>query len=191
MIRSNSQHKPIGRRFGTCLRLLPLQVILLASSVIGQQPHDYFEANSSREAKNTLFQVERFHLNDQRADLDFVLRYFPNHPKALLLIGSKARLQNDPVLAVRYFEKAVSLYPQHAITHAQYGEFLVSVNKIDAGIEKLKRALAIDPDLAVAHAWLAEAYFKQGKPQLGMESYKKARKLGYEGEVRGLPQDAH
>jgi Tfp pilus assembly protein PilF len=164
-------------------------LLALSASAVAQQPNDYFKANTDRAVGNALRQVERYHLNEKQTDLDFILRYFPNHPKALLLIGAKARLQNDPVLAIRYFEKAVGLYPQHAITHAQYGEFLVSVNKIEAGIERLKRAISMDPTLAAAHAWLAEAYFKQGKRELGMDSYQKARELGYKGQVSGLPEN--
>ncbi len=171
---------------------------MTANLVVAQQPSDYFAVN--RDA-GSLRVVEQYHLSpetfwaaynaggyqDALKQLDFVLRYFPNHPKALLLLNSVARLLKDPNKAYPYYQKALRLYPQYAITHAQCGELLASFGEIDAGISELKEALARDSKLAVAHAWLASAYYRQGKPDLAQQSETEARKLGYVGDIEGKP----
>jgi predicted Zn-dependent protease len=172
---------------------------------------DYFLAMSQRpfikrspgsEYLDLLDNVETNHLNKQVLrdfssgryeyvidNLKYTLGAFPNHPLALAMMASVARLTNKVTLGAPFFEKAVHLYPQYAITHAQYGEFLVSFQFYDEGIAKLKDALQIDPKLAIANAWLAEAYFKTGKVDLGTDSAIKARKYGFRGEISGYKEN--
>jgi tetratricopeptide (TPR) repeat protein len=118
-------------------------------------------------------------------NLKYTLGAFPNHPIALGLLGSVAKLTNNVALAGPFFEKALQLYPQYAMTHAQYGQYLVTFGLYDDGISKLKNALRIDPKLAIAYAWLAEAYSKTGKADLATEAALKARQLGYRDEIAG------
>jgi Tfp pilus assembly protein PilF len=130
----------------------------------------------------------KFHSRDFRGafdDLKYVLRYFPNHPKALMLMGSLSKLKKTPSLATHYYEKALKLFPQHAFTHAQLGNYLVDIGDFGTGLAKLKEAIEMDPKLALAHAYLAKAYYKIGNPQLARRAAKRARELGYRGKIPG------
>lgn len=115
----------------------------------------------------------------------FTLRYWPNHPRALILMEVIARITRAPFLPIPYYEKAVRQYPHYAITHAQYGHYLVEIERVDEGVMQLQQAVEIDPMLGAAHAWLAEAYLKAGKRKLARKSAEQARELGYTGEIAG------
>ena len=146
-----------------------------------------------------LSNVEKYHLGPENfwklyksgqytvaiEDLKFVLRYYPNHPETLQLLGSIARLTHDSSLPIPYYEKALRLYPQYASTHAQYGAYLVDVGLIDAGIARLKHAIEMDSKLALAHAWLANAYYQNGNQELARQAAERARALGYKGNIPG------
>ena len=119
------------------------------------------------------------------AELDYVLNYLPNHPKALFLMGSVCQIMGTPKRALQRYEKALGLYPQYAFTHAQYGMYLVRLDRIDSGVEALNKAIQLDPELTVAYVWLAEAYYKNDNTQLGDEMSEKAKSLGYEKAIPG------
>jgi tetratricopeptide (TPR) repeat protein len=168
---------------------------------------DYFRALSQRpfikRAPGAVYldlldNVESNHLNKQVIrefslgqydyvidNLKYTLGAFPNHPIALKMLGSVAKATNKMTLGSPFFEKALQLFPQYAMTHAQYGEYLVSFELYNDGISRLQEALRIDPKLAIANAWLAEAYFKTGKTDLGADYTQKARRYGYSDEIAG------
>lgn len=159
---------------------------------------DYFSVTQPSD-KTLLRDVEKYHLGPDKfwkwytakkfhyavQELAFVLRYFPNHPKALQLMGAIGIQTEDPSLAIPYFENALRFYPQYAITYAQYGRYLVDTGNIHAGIRHLKKATEMDPGLARAFAELAKAYAKSGSPDLARQAAAKARELGYGGRIDG------
>lgn len=166
-----------------------------SGSLINQ---DYFIANQYPEIQELLILNERYHLNKRvlgdfaagrfnlaLPDIKFVLRYFPNHPKALMLIGTIAKSTKKLSLALPYFKKALQLYPQYALTHAQFGSYLSDIGLIAEGIESLKKATEIDPKLVQAYVWLAKAYYKKGNKELALKATERARELGYKGKVSG------
>ncbi len=114
------------------------------------------------------------------ADLAYTLARFPNHPRALMLLTAVSKLTDRPALPLVYFERALRLYPQYALTHAQYGGYLVQINRTEEGIAKLNTATEIDRNLVIAYVWLAEAYAKTGKPELAQKAAARARELGYQ-----------
>lgn len=156
---------------------------------------DYFTAKISPDVKELLRLVDTYHtdrvmesiknhnMKMAMVDLEYTLTRFPNHPRALMFIGSVAKLTKNPSLAIPYYEKALKLYPQYAITHAQYGLYLLDSGNIKAGTERLKRSVALDPNLAVAHAWMAKAYLKSGNTELARQAVLRARELGYKGQI--------
>ena len=159
---------------------------------------DYFTANQHPETKELLYVNEKYHLNKRVLndfsakrfdivldDLRYILDRFPNHPEALMLLGSVATLKKDPPLAVPYYEKALRLYPQYAITHAQYGAYLIDIGQVDLSITRLDRAIRINPKYAFAHGRLAEAYYKNGNFELARQEAERAKALGYKGEILG------
>jgi predicted Zn-dependent protease len=169
---------------------------------VTQVENDYFDAGSNRSVKQRLYNVERFHMNKsvlenissgkyQYAlnDINFTLRYFPNHPKALQLLTTIAALTKKRALPIPYFEKAINLYPSHAITHAQYGWFFVSIGDLDNGIQKLNYSVQVDPKLTAAYVWLAQAHEKKGDLKLAREARERAKELGYRGNTAGDPSN--
>ncbi len=120
-------------------------------------------------------------INDAIADLKYTLERFPNHPKALQYMGLVSKLTNNTEMAIAYYQQALSLYPQYAVTHAQYGQYLLSIGIIDKAIESLKRSIAIEPKSATSYALLAQAYSKQGNSELASEAAARAKELGYKG----------
>jgi predicted Zn-dependent protease len=163
-----------------------------------QPMYDYFDAARDPAVKQALQAVERYHMTKEvlqnigsgkyqyaLGDIDFTLRYFPNHPMGLQLLTTVASLTKNRALAIRYFEKAIGLYPSHAITHAQYGWYFVTIGDVDNGIQKLKHAVEVDPKLTAGYVWLAQAYEKKGDSQLAREARERAKELGYKGTFSG------
>jgi tetratricopeptide (TPR) repeat protein len=181
----------MGRLIGKNIIILAMIVLSLSSGKSNAQgviPRDYFDPRHRLE----LATVEKYHLtketfwmefNSRRyhyalKELEFVLRHFPNHPKALQLTELVAKMSNQPHLAIPYYEKAVTLFPQYAITHAQYGNYLVDTGQAEKGIKRLRRAMAIDPKLAVAYYWLWDAYTRNGNLEMARQIAEKAKELG-------------
>ena len=149
---------------------------------------DYYNRNQDSFIKNWLRDVESGHLSPNNFEqkfrsqwysgaldeLSYVLSFFPNHPKALMLWSTISGIINKPTLPLPYYHRALQHFPQHAITHFQYGIYLVSIDKVDEGITALKNAIKIDSDLAAAHAALAEAYYKNGEIEQAIKEAKKA-----------------
>ena len=179
-------------------RLIAKSIIILAMIMLSLNPGksaardarglDYFNP----EYKGELGEVEDYHLSKETfwkefesrqynyalQDLRFVLRYFPNHPKALQLMELLGKITQQPHLAIRYYEKAVKLYPQYALTHAQYGNYLVDIGQTEEGIGRLQRAIQINPKLAVTYYWLWDAYTKIGNLEMARQIAEKAKELG-------------
>ncbi|MEQ1846397.1 MAG: hypothetical protein ABL983_12595, partial [Nitrospira sp.] len=84
-----------------------------------------------------------------------------------------------------YYEKALAEFPQYAVTHAQFGHYLIEIGKAEEGIAKLKRAIEMDSKLKPAYVWLAEGYYTKGEHEQARQAAKKARALGYTGEFPG------
>ena len=172
---------------------LPGNKQALAEELMDQ---DYFTADQNPETRQLLHENEAYHLNKRvlndfnakrfdivRDDLHYILKRFPNHPQALMLLGSVAILMKEPSLAVSYYEKALGLYPQYAIIHAQYGSYLIDIGQVDLSIARLDRAIRINPKYAFAHGRLAEAYYKNGNLELARQEAERAKALGYKGEI--------
>jgi tetratricopeptide (TPR) repeat protein len=183
------------RALGNLTSLLFFSLFVLLSPVSAEdQYNDYFAAGRDEQL---LRNVERYHIRSEQfwqnykggrfklalSDVDFVLRYFPNHPQALMLVGSIASLVKNHALAIFYYEKALNLYPQYAVTRAQYGRYLTAIDRVDEGIAQLKKALEIDSNLVTAYVWLAEAYHKSGDLELSRKAAEEARGLGYKGKL--------
>jgi predicted Zn-dependent protease len=172
-------------------RVIPVQ------QITGDEA-DYFDASIDSRVKQALANAERYHMGqsviesiakgrykEALPDIDFVLRYFPNHPMGLQLLTSIAVLSKNRALPIQYFEKAIALYPKHAITYAQYGWYYVTIDRVDIGIRKLQDAIELDRQLTAAYIWLAHAYDKKGQSQLAREAAARARELGYNGALPG------
>jgi Tfp pilus assembly protein PilF len=184
------KEKTVMAVVGICL-VLPLNSWAIVS--------DYFTAEEDPEVLRDLRLIDGDHTNrvlrwirTQRinmaiADLKFTLDRFPNHPRALLLFEAVARVGQVPQLPLPYYEKALELFPQYALTHAQYGKYLAEIGKVEEGLAQLNKAVEIDPDFVVTYVWLVEVYSRQGELDLARQASQRARELGYQGEMFEAP----
>lgn len=145
--------------------------------------NDYFTIGSAQQATFLIPVVENAHLGPKTnprgfwsrynkgewtlaaGELKYVLWVFPNHPRALFLLGMVARELKEPTIPIAYYEKAMRLFPTHAYTRAQYGAYLVELGEKLQGIMQLEEALKMDPNSLPARAWLDKA-----KRELGLDS---------------------
>lgn len=172
-------------------------LLFLASSGHAQSPsdapRDYFTADKSPGSYLSLVEsahvsvisnwIAKGRLDNAMGDIRYTLDRFPNHPVSLQQLSMVSHMAKKTAIAVTYFERAIALFPQYAITRAQYGLFLVSINDVDGGIENLKRSVEMDPKLAMGYVGLARAYEKKGDLEHAREAAKKARELGFEGKL--------
>ena len=166
----------------------------------GTGNHNYFATQQNAELKHLLVQVETYHLKPcphgaggvyedlakgrydyMKGDLTYILERFVNHPTALQLMTPVARALKESSWPIERFEYALRWYPSYALTHAQYGAYLIEIGDLTAAIEKLETAIKKDPKLIAGYVWLSKAYSKQGNADLARQAAEKARELGYKG----------
>lgn len=82
-----------------------------------------------------------------------ILKVVPDHPQALLLMGTARRLCGDAKAALGILESLSKAQPNSAATHFELGLALGAVGLGDAAVSALRRALQLKPDLPAA--WLA------------------------------------
>ncbi len=163
--------------------------------------HDYFNPNTRQllqlvnsahtsqilpKIKNALVAPENLKkgwLNGSLSEVDYTLARIVNHPKALALAAPLGKLLGRPNLPVKYYQRALKLYPQHAITHAQFGDFLIGIGEIDAGIKRLEIAQKVNPKLAVVYGWLAWAYHKKGDAEIAKKYIQIAKEKKFKGKL--------
>ncbi|MCL4798005.1 MAG: tetratricopeptide repeat protein [Burkholderiales bacterium] len=131
---------------------------------------DYYTAGASTEGAQMLRNLDQNHyrravgaLERRRyegalADLEFMLKYVPNHPRALAGISQVAIGVQRPGLAEQRFKAALERYPQHDETYVIYGVFLHKLGRTDAAIAQYRKALEINASSGFAHYNLGLAY---------------------------------
>lgn len=150
--------------------------------------NDYYDPSPAM--RNRLYQVEKHHLPQAArklyegqfryalGDLLFILRYFPNHPKALELLGQLSLRMNAPQLAEPRFKEAIQYFPAPS-NHLVYGIFLHDSSRFGEAIEQYKIALRNKPDYAEAHYQLGLAYVETKEYALANTHAQRAYALGY------------
>jgi tetratricopeptide (TPR) repeat protein len=189
--------RPNGKDDTSALaRLLVFAVLaltVLAPSARAQAPTDYYVTRSDRAAANLLEQVEKYHLGpgvqNTRAnqyqhahgELDFILRYFPNHPQALMLMSEVCVKWKHPGLCnpEAYFQNALQINPEAADTYTLHGIYLQNTGRLDQAIESYKKALARNPTSMNAHYNLGLAY-------VGKKNYAQANEHAQQAYALGM-----
>jgi tetratricopeptide (TPR) repeat protein len=82
-----------------------------------------------------------------------ILKVVPDHPVALLILGSVRRCLGDTVSAVAILEELIRNQPNYAAGHYELGIAQSSAGQHGAALIALRRAVELKPDLT--HAWLA------------------------------------
>lgn len=152
---------------------------------------DYYFDRSDSVLLQQLSNVDRFHLAQcadsartrqymsSLADCEFILRYFPNHPKALLALADicfvwkNPRCNPDP-----FFALAIAVNPNASATYSTQGIYLLRAGRVDNAIASLKQAAALDPNSVNAHYNLGLAYFEAKQYDLANASAQRAYLLG-------------
>jgi tetratricopeptide (TPR) repeat protein len=183
-------------RLSAALRTLVLAAVCLGSGVAAGQVKsnlDYYKANASPESAQTLRNVEQFHLDPgvrrmkernfagALQDFEFILNYFPNHPKVLSLVSELCDLtwKNAQCEPERYFERAIEINPRVAQTFTVYGLHFQRRNNLPRAVESYGRALELNPASSNAHYNLGLAYFDQKRFDLANLHAQASYALGF------------
>jgi tetratricopeptide (TPR) repeat protein len=82
-----------------------------------------------------------------------ILKVVPDHPAALLILGSARRATGNAAAAVAMLEALLRKHPHWAAAHYELGIALSSAGESAAAVTALRQAVKLKPDLA--HGWLA------------------------------------
>jgi len=113
-------------------------------------------------------------------DLDYTLRAFPNHVRALASMSRQSILEKNlkprgatyPVDC--YFLRAFQFAPDDGMPHAVYGNHLQATGKPDLAMKEFQRAAALDPDNATINYNAGLAYFNAKQYDKALMHAKKA-----------------
>lgn len=143
----------------------------LAHGAAAQDPgRDYYTAGASTDGAQMLRNLDQNHYRlaagalerrryaGAQADLEFMLKYVPNHPRALAGMAQVALGLKRPDLAEQRFKAAIERYPQYDETYVIYGVFLHKLGRTDAAIAQYRKALEINASSGFAHYNLGLAY---------------------------------
>lgn len=181
-----------------CLAVL-LAVAAASGSVAGQGQGsvigtwDYYKASATPESAQALRNVETYHIEPgvQRMkqrnyggalqDFEFILGFFPNHPKALTLISELCDLnwkapQCNPE---PYFQRAIEINPKASQTYVVYGLHMHRRKSLDRAVDNYKRALELNPASSNAHYNLGLAYFDMKRFELANQHAQAGYALGF------------
>ena len=115
-------------------------------------------------------------------DIDYTLRAFPNHYKALDAVGRlELRDGLDATLkpATCYFDRAIKFRPRDANTYVVYGIYLYKAGNNDAAIEKLLQAVKLAPNSSEANYNLGLILHAAGQSHRAAMYAAEARRLGF------------
>lgn len=171
-----------------------LSVVVAAAcgyAVAQQSNNDYYAARSSARLSELLVAVEKYHLQPGidkfRArqypaawgDFQFILNYFPNHPRALVLMGGLCETWRTPKCNMAtYFDQALRVAPESSGVYLTQGVYLQKQGKLNEAIESYKKSLQFDPSSANAHYNLGLAYAAAKRFDLANEHAQQAYASG-------------
>lgn len=187
------------------LLFLASPLVWSAKQIVNGGPNDYYDPDSW--IQNYVNLVEKHHLEPAKEqiskgyttsttgqrvrniweELDFTLRWFPNHPEGLRVMAQwLPKYPHPPGKTVEYyFEKAISyqptptLRPVDANVRVLYGIYLHKSGKLERALEQYKLALQINPRNPEIHYNLGLLYVAQTKYTNALEHAKKAYSAGY------------
>jgi len=119
-------------------------------------------------------------------DIDYTLRVFPNHPRALLAMSKLSLREKRPKPTGAqytidcYFDRALRFQPNDGAVRMVYGFHLLKKGDRDSAVRELQKALELSGEDASIHYNLGLAYFDLGNFEKSLEHAKQAYKLGFD-----------
>lgn len=119
-------------------------------------------------------------------DIDYTLRAFPNHPRALfsmVKLGERDRTEQPAGanFTVRcYLVRAIRFRPEDSMARMIYGTYLAKKKKNAEALEQLEIALKFAPDNANLFYNLGLVYFDLKEYDKALSSAHKAYQLGFQ-----------
>lgn len=157
-------------------------------------PYDYTDPQAKA---NTLPIVEKYHFKPQveqlisgesssiGGDLDYVLRSFPNHHRALnSMVRLALREKTDKPAGAHfqvscYFERALGFAPKDAMVHLLYGNYLYGIKKQEDALKQFLEAEKSDPNNSNILYNAGLLYFDLKQYDMALSYAKKAYSLGF------------
>ena len=122
-------------------------------------------------------------------ELDFVLRAYPNHHRALLAVMNyglkmKALHPSDLPRPVEcYFERALRFRPDDSIARMIYAKFLAANNRKPDAVRELEFAIVSDADNGFTQHNIGLVFFEMGIFDAALKQAHRAAALGFPGTV--------
>jgi predicted Zn-dependent protease len=122
-----------------------------------------------------------------RNELAFILKYFPNHPRALLMLGQLcAEWKSPECLPDVVFEKAIRVRPDEPSVYIVQGIHLHRSKRYKEAIAAYGKGLALDPESTNGHYNIALSYLDTKQFELANQHAQRAYALG--AQLPGLRQ---
>ena len=118
-------------------------------------------------------------LKEARIHLDTAYRLAPGNPEVNYLFGLYYAKSGDWPQAKTYWEKTLSLSPEHLRALLALSEALIREKNYPEAVKLLNRAVETNPDAWRPHALLAEAYLHQGSLEESIRQSERALELGH------------
>lgn len=152
---------------------------------------DYYFSRSDASLLQVLGNVEAAHMEGcgegirttryaaALADCEFILRYFPNHPRVLLTVSELCLAWKSPRCNPdSYFEQAIAINPDVAVTYTTKGIYLLRANRVKDAVAALERAATMDPNSVNAQYNLGLAYVEAKDYERANRHAQRAYQLG-------------
>lgn len=118
-------------------------------------------------------------------DLDYTLRAFPNHHRALAAMGKLIVREKTPKAngarysAECYFDRAIRFKPNDVVVRMIYGNHLLKAGQPDRAMEQFKVAVSLQPENPNANYNLGLLYVQKKDYEQAKTYAKKAYELGF------------
>lgn len=117
---------------------------------------------AQRELRKGLEELRANHREEAQKHLQNAARLAPSSPEVNYLLGVVATHSGDPSSAIKYWQKAISFFPEHVLSLMALGETTLTEGDLGAAKGYLDRAVAANASLWRAHELLAHVGLQQG-----------------------------
>ena len=120
------------------------------------------------------------------AELDYTLRVFPNHHRALVSVmrwGERLKSPQPPTLPRQvecYFERALRFQPDDTVARLLYATYLIKGKRKPEALEQLERTRSYAGDNAFTHYNIGLVFLDAGEPDQALVQAHRALGLGFE-----------